>query len=112
MTIKGEIHWSEGLFLQPHHLQSMQRQILEKFTREHRLRWSYPYGIIETKVSDDQLENMRVSFDRLRVIMPSGLEVSIPDNATLPSLDIKEAFASSGAPITVSLGVPLWSPSG
>jgi len=111
MTIKGEIHWSEGLFLQPHHLQSMQRQILEKFTREHRLRWSYPYGVIESKVSDDQLENMRVSFDRLRVVMPSGIEVNVPDNATLPSLDIKEAFASSGAPFTVSLGVPLWSPS-
>jgi type VI secretion system protein ImpJ len=111
MTIKGEIHWSEGLFLQPHHLQSMQRQILEKFTREHRLRWSYPYGVIESKVSDDQLENMRVSFDRLRVVMPSGLEVNVPDNATLPSLDIKEVFASSGAPFTVSLGVPLWSPS-
>ncbi|MDH4240921.1 MAG: type VI secretion system baseplate subunit TssK [Phycisphaerae bacterium] len=112
MNIKGEIHWSEGLFLQPHHLQSMQRQILEKFTREHRLRWNYPYGVIEMKVSDDQLENMRVSFDRLRVIMPSGLEVNVPDSATLPSLDIKKAFASSGAPITVSLGVPLWSPSG
>lgn len=111
MTIKGEIHWCEGLFLQPHHLQSMQRQILEKFTREHRLRWNYPYGVIEARISDDQLENMRVSFDRLRVIMPSGVEVNVPDNATLPSLDIKEAFASSGAPLTVSLGVPLWSPS-
>jgi len=109
MTIKGEIHWCEGLFLQPHHLQAMQRQILEKFTREHRLRWNYSYGVIEARISDDQLENMRVSFDKLRVIMPSGLDVNVPDNATLPALDIKEAFASSGGPITVSLGVPLWS---
>ena len=88
MTIKGQVHWAEGLFLQPHHLQAMQRYILENFTRERRLYWSYPYGVIEAKVSDDQLENMRVSFDRLRAIMPSGLEVNVPDNAHLPSLDI------------------------
>ncbi|MHC4315279.1 MAG: hypothetical protein ACYSW3_22770 [Planctomycetota bacterium] len=59
MTIKGEIHWCEGLFLQPHHLQSMQRQILEKFTREHRLRWNYPYGVIEARISDDQGKSLR-----------------------------------------------------
>jgi type VI secretion system protein ImpJ len=111
MTIKGQIHWCEGLFLQPHHLQYMQGHIAGNFTKEHRLSWSYPYGVIEAQVSDDQLENMRVSFDRLRVVMPSGLEVNVPDNAVLPSLDIKEAFASSSGPMTVSLGVPTWSPS-
>jgi type VI secretion system protein ImpJ len=110
MTIKGQIHWCEGLFLQPHHLQYMQGDITESFTKEHRLSWSYPYGVIEARVSDDQLENMRVSFDRLRVVMPSGLEVNVPDNAVLPSLDIKEAFASSSGSMTVSLGVPTWSP--
>ena len=109
MTIKGQIHWCEGLFLQPHHLQYMQSRIVENFARERRLCWNYPYGVVEAKISDDQLENMRVSFDRLRVVMPSGLEVNVPDNAHLPSLDIKEAFASSSSPLTVSLGVPTWS---
>jgi len=110
MAMQNEIHWCEGLFLQPQHLQYMQRQISAKFYREHRLCWKYPYGIIETKVSDDQLENMRVSFDRLQAVMPSGLEVNVPGNATLPSLDIKEAFAASSTGLTVSLGVPLWTP--
>ena len=39
---------------------------------------------------------MRLRFDKLRVIMPSGLEVNFPENAELPSLDIKQAFATSG----------------
>jgi type VI secretion system protein ImpJ len=89
----------------------MQRDIVERFIQERRLGLSYPYGVIEARISDDELENMRVSFDRLRAIMPSGLEVDVPDNTNLPSLDIKEAFASSSSPLTVSLGVPLWSPS-
>jgi type VI secretion system protein ImpJ len=108
MATEGQIHWSEGLFLQPHHLQSMQKHVFDQFTRERRLGWNYPYGVIEAKISDDELENMRVSFDRLRVVMPSGIEVNVPDNADLPSLDIKEAFASSSGPLTISLGVPVW----
>lgn len=111
MTIKGQIHWCEGLFLQPHHLQYMQSSFVENFAHDRRMYWNYPYGVVEAKISDDQLENMRVSFDRLRVVMPSGLEVNVPDNAYLPSLDIKESFASSSGPLTVSLGVPTWSPS-
>ncbi|HUW18309.1 MAG TPA: type VI secretion system baseplate subunit TssK [Sedimentisphaerales bacterium] len=111
MSIRGQVHWCEGLFLQPHHLQSMQRDVFENFTRERRLYWSYPYGVIEAKISDDQMENMRVSFDKLRVIMPSGLDVNVPENASLPSLDIKEAFVSSSGRLTVSLGVPVWYPS-
>lgn len=108
MAIEGEIHWCEGLFLQPHHLQTMQRNVLMKFTRQSRMLWTYPYGLIEARISDDQLENMRVSFDRLRAIMPSGLEVNVPDNAHLPSIDIKQAFASASGGLTISLGVPIW----
>jgi len=108
MALEGEIHWSEGLFLQPHHLQIMQRNIIERFTRQSRMFWSYPSGVIEAKISDDQLENMRVSFDQLRVIMPSGLEVNVPDNTNLPSLDIKQAFASTSGALTISIGVPVW----
>ena len=111
MTTKGQIHWCEGLFLQPHHLQYMQSYFVENLAYGRRLYWYYPYGVIEAKISDDQLENMRISFDLLHVVMPSGLDVDVPGNAYLPSLDIKEAFASSSGPLTVSLGVPTWSPS-
>ena len=27
----GPVHWHEGLFLQPHHLQSMQHHLLDRF---------------------------------------------------------------------------------
>src|SRR3989440_9529721 len=51
---------------------------------------------------------MVVQFDQLRVVMPSGLEVTFPESADLPPLDIRQAFLGSSAPFTVSLGVPLW----
>ncbi|MAY74359.1 MAG: type VI secretion system baseplate subunit TssK [Phycisphaerae bacterium] len=105
-----QVHWHEGLFLRPHHLQAMQRQSLQRAAAERRMAWPHPWGVVDARVSSDELENMRVRFDRLTVIMPSGVEVSVPENADLPSLDISERFAASTRPLTVSLAVPLWQP--
>jgi type VI secretion system ImpJ/VasE family protein len=40
--------------------------------------------------------------------MPGGVQVRFPQDAELPSLDVRQAFASSGGNFTVYLGVPLW----
>src|SRR5579862_7372880 len=104
------VHWHEGLFLQPHHLQSMQHYLLDRFGLERKLSITFSHGVIDMKLSADALENMLVRFDRLRVVMPSGLEVNFPENADLASLDIKQAFEGSSTPFTVSLALPLWYP--
>jgi len=108
MSNFGHVHWHEGLFLQPHHLQVMQRDLLEAGWRERRLTWPYPYGLVELRVSSDALENMLVRIDRLRCVMPSGLEIDAPGNTDIPALDIKRVFQASTGSFIVGLGVPLW----
>ena len=56
----------------PHHLQRIQRSIFESSSSDRRLNWAYPYGLIDARLSNDDLENMRLRFDRLHAIMPSG----------------------------------------
>ena len=104
-----QVHWHEGLFLLPHHLQRVQRSLNEGVALERRFNWAYPYGLVEGSLSNDDLENMRLRFDRLHAIMPSGQEVRFPQDAELPAMDIKQAFESRGR-FTVYLGVPLWFP--
>ncbi len=108
MSQIGQIHWHEGLFLQPHHLQTMQRDLAETGARERRLSWPFPYGVVDLRVSTDALENMLVRIDRLRAVMPSGLEIDLPGNADIPALDIKRVFQASSGSFVVSLAVPLW----
>jgi type VI secretion system ImpJ/VasE family protein len=103
-----QVHWHEGLFLQPHHLQEAARHAGDALASERRLRLPYPYGVIEARLSADALENMQIRFDRLRVVMESGLEVDFPSNADLPALDIKRAYAAGSASFLVGLGVPLY----
>jgi len=103
-----QVHWYEGLFLQPHHLQCMQRGLVESFASERRLAWAWPYGLIEAKLATDALENMLVQFDAVRAIMPSGIEVDFPATADLPALNIKNIFEATSSSFDVLLGVPLW----
>jgi len=103
-----QIHWHEGLFLQPHHLQRLQKNLFDLVDLERSLVWPYAYGVVEARLSRDELENKRIRFDRLRVIMPSGIEIDFPRNAELPSIDIKQSFANHPAGFTISLALPLW----
>ncbi len=102
------VHWHEGLFLQPHHLQRLQRSVHEEASRNRRLQGGYPSGVVEMRLSPDELANFRLRFERLLVILPSGLVVDFPENADLPSLDLKPLFSGSGHSFELSLGVPLW----
>ena len=102
-----QVHWHEGLFLLPHHLQRFQRSLNDSDSAERRLNWAHPYGLVEARLSSDDLENMRIRFDHLHAIMPSGEEVRFPRDAELPAVDIKQAFESRGR-FVVYLGLPLW----
>src|SRR2546421_5652484 len=102
------VHWHEGLFLQPHHLQLMQRRLQTEARAARALFNPYCYGLVEGRLSQDDLADGRIRFERLRAIMPSGQEVFFPEEANLPALDIKAELARGAGPIDVLLAVPLW----
>jgi type VI secretion system protein ImpJ len=106
--IAPQIHWHEGLFLQPHHMQRLQKGIADQFGFERDLSIPYSYGVIEARLSHDDLQNQRLRFQKLRVVMPGGAVLSYPENTVLPSLDIRDAFAMNPKGFTVYLGLPHW----
>lgn len=101
------VHWHEGLFLQPHHLQIMQRRLLAEVRSSRSLLNPYCYGVVESRISHDDLADGRVRFERLRVIMPSGQEVFFPEDANLPALDLKAELVRMNQ-VDIVLAVPLW----
>ncbi len=102
------VHWHEGLFLQPHHLQTMQRAMQTEIRALRSLMFPFAYGVVDAKLSYDDLANGRLRFDRLHVIMPGGQEVRFPEEAQLPSLDIRTEAARGAGQLEVYLSVPLW----
>jgi type VI secretion system protein ImpJ len=102
------VHWHEGLFLRPQHLQAMQRYIQDSVIAERRRGCSYSYGVISAHLDEASLENQIVRFERLSAVTPAGIFVSFPENCELPSLNIEEAFSTATEPLTICLAVPLW----
>ncbi|XAL98986.1 type VI secretion system baseplate subunit TssK [Phycisphaeraceae bacterium D3-23] len=102
------VHWHEGLFLGPHHLQVMSQAVSQTVTRERTLAMPYPYGVIEAKLAPDSLENKLVRFDRLRAVMPSGLLIDTRFGADLPALNIEDAIENAAEGLIIRLALPLW----
>ncbi len=102
------VHWHEGLFLQPHHLQLMQRRLQSDVRSARSLLTPFCFGVIESRISHDDLADGRIRFERLRVLMPSGQEIFFPEDANLPALDIKAELVRGAGPLEVMLVVPLW----
>lgn len=108
MSLRQPLHWQEGMFLHPHHFQSFQRAVDEALVQERLISRSFGYGLVEFRLTEGALASKRVQFERLRVILPGGIEINVPENAELGTLDIKTVFDSSDSPIVVALAVPAY----
>ena len=106
--MSDQIHWREGLFLQPHHLQQFQRGLHQRIEQFGRIRGPHSYGVIDMDLAEDDLENFQVRFRKLHAILPGGTLLRFPEDADLPVLNLKEAFATGTESLLIHLAVPLW----
>ncbi|MDR2096661.1 MAG: type VI secretion system baseplate subunit TssK [Treponema sp.] len=109
MRFEQFLHWSDGLFLQPHHFQHLQwlNALHNRLNRYFCL--PYTSGFIDFEFDDESLLRGRVVLRRFSVIMPNGLEVSEPGNCKLRALDLNETLKQRPNEITIYLAVPHWS---
>ena len=106
MTFWTEIHWSEGMFLRPHHLQGAQRQ-METVLREgfDALR-PFSWGFAQLNVASEPLENFTLRLDACLVRLKDGTWIRIPDNAEVPPLNFQAEMEESPQGLDIYLGVP------
>ncbi|MCK4658662.1 MAG: type VI secretion system baseplate subunit TssK [Phycisphaerae bacterium] len=106
MSFWTEVHWSEGMFLRPHHLQAGQRW-MENIVRTglDSIR-PFAWGFIELEVAPEPLENFTLRLDNCVVRLKDGSWVRIPENADVPPLNFQGAFETAQGRLDVYLGVP------
>jgi type VI secretion system protein ImpJ len=107
MSLTTELHWKEGLFIQPQHFQMMQRGIAEGFAQSHQVYLKYPYGIIDLNIQEYKLENEgMLEFSQLKVVLPSGIKIDILQNAILNTRSLKSIVLPDDKTVTIYLGIP------
>lgn len=109
MHFTEQVHWADGLFLQPHHFQILQRSIIESVRNERNFYLPYKYGLIDLDINRDALLNRRVVIKSFSAIMPDGQEISMPGNCILSPLNIDKPTSLTDNVLMVYLVLPSYS---
>lgn len=89
------VHWHEGLFLRPHHLQAWDRHWEERTTAS--ARWSNPhdYGLANIQICPDALAAGFFQINSIRCKMPEGSLIEINPGEATWRRDLREALVDA-----------------
>ena len=99
------VHWSEGLFLQPHHFQANDRHWTEITQTSEQWDHAYHYGLRDVQISAEAIANQQFELRACRARMRDGTLVSVDAGQGLDRVELKEAFAKV-THVQVLLAVP------
>jgi type VI secretion system protein ImpJ len=108
MTV--ELHWSEGMFLGPHHMQGLQRLMLERTWAAYDQVLPYAWGARRLRVAVADIENYLFGLQAADLLFPDGTRLVVPGNATVAPREFKNLLDAQGGSLEVSVGVPQYRP--
>lgn len=106
MNLWTEVHWSEGLFLRPHHLQASQRWMETVLRAGLDSVRPFGWGFVNLSIAPEPLENFTLRLDGCSVRMKDGTWVQIPENTQVPPLNFKDALEAGHGEVDISFGIP------
>ncbi len=109
MRFNKTLHWAEGLFLQQQHLQYLQQDYLDRIRASRNLDAPYSEGFIDLELDEEALDTNRISIKKVSAIFNSGLEISMPGNANVLSIDISSKLKDVKTAMMVYLAAPCFS---
>ena len=102
------VHWSEGMFLRPHHFQAADRYWTELSGLHSKLDHPYGYGVFRVTVSEEAIGNGLLELVGLQARLRDGTIVSCESNHVI-SVDLNARLAgnlSGSKSVTAYLAVP------
>ena len=99
------VHWSEGLFLRPHHFQAADRFWTESTQVSEQWDHQYNYGVRSLKISEEAIANYQVQVNVCHARMKDGTLISLEPGQEPDRVDLSEAFATESV-VRVFLAVP------
>lgn len=104
MTLQS-VHWHEGMFLWPQHMQLAERFLFAEMHVAQRWDVHYGWGLRSLDLDEGALANHRFVIRSLEGRLRDGTLVALPEAGRLGALELKDAFARNNE-LTVYLGLP------
>jgi type VI secretion system protein ImpJ len=101
----AQVHWHEGMFLYPHHLQMSTRQKEVEDFQKIQACQSFWWGISEMKINKTALAGYRFKIDTARLRLKDGTWIHIPENAYAEEMSFEDLYEKGLDSMTVWVGV-------
>ena len=103
------VHWSEGMFLRPHHFQAADRYWSELAGLNSKLDHPYGYGVFHLSCSAESIANGMLELSGIKARFRDGTVIAMEPNEVLKAdLNIRlESIRSSTEPVAVYLALPV-----
>src|ERR1700742_2756035 len=94
MSWNAKVHWTEGLFLRPHHLQQSDRYLENALESRTRHVTPYPWGFAAIEIDRDLAHQGKFALRRAAGVLPDGGLFDFPGESPAPAaIDVPEAAA-------------------
>ena len=94
MAWSAKVHWSEGLFLRPHHFQQADRYLEAALESRTRHLTPYAWGFVDLEINRDLAQQAEFGLRRGVGVMPDGGLFDFPSECPPPTpIDVPEAAA-------------------
>jgi type VI secretion system protein ImpJ len=103
------VHWYEGMFLRPQQFQAAARHVDQLSARQARCDQAYYWGLRKLQIDPDALSAQRFVVRALEARLRDGTIITLPDDSTELSLDLREPF-QLGREVDIHLAVPKFRP--
>ncbi len=102
-----QVHWSDGIFLRPHHFQASDRHWAELTGLHSQMDHPCGYGLSSISISEDALGNGIVEITNLKGRMRDGTVLAWSGNHTESvDLNVRVGEGDRGKPLTLYLAIP------
>jgi type VI secretion system protein ImpJ len=99
------VHWHEGMFLGPHHLQAADRGVREALRASEEWLHPFPWGYRALDLDRDAIGSYRAVLRGCRARFKDGTRLSIPEDTEVDPVELKEALERSGE-VVLFLAIP------
>ena len=89
MTARS-VHWQDGMFMWPHHMQQEERFQSERVRLNHQWNVHHNWGLRELELDSDACKSGRLVIRRLQARLREGTLVEVLAEGRLPILDLNE----------------------
>jgi type VI secretion system protein ImpJ len=104
MTARS-VHWQDGMFMWPHHMQQEERFQSERIRLTHQWNVHHNWGLHRLELDADAFKSGRLAIQTLQARLRDGTLVDVPAEGRLPTIDLKEILAANDH-VTIFVALP------